>query len=191
MLKKTAIAVLVAVLLACGLCACSGTGSSSATSSAEDSDAPIYLQISDAMADVTDGAGGKAKLEMDYAVTNTSEKRTAQMSDMPQLTLNGAPVEATYRHQDSTKTELAPGETATAHIEFEYDPKAENEWRFEEAEGTVVTGLERYVGIIEAQRNYLGEPPVTQEDIDKMEAEQRAAYEEFLKEEASREAQAK
>ena len=201
MYKKIIAVMLGAAFLAFGLCACSGSsstgsasgsGGSSAASSAEDSNAPIYLEIGEeVMADVDDGKDGKARLQMDYSVTNTSEARTAQMSDLPQLTLNGKPVEATYTHQDSTKTELAPGETVYAHVDFEYDEKADHEWRFKEQPGTVVSRLDRYVAIIEAERNYEGLPQVTQEEIDKMEAEQKAAYEEFLKEEASREAQAK
>ena len=183
--KKIVIVMLGAVFLTLGLCACSGPSTSSATNGAEDSNAPIYLEIGEGvMADVTDGSDGKARLQMDFSVTNASEVRTAQMTDMPQLTLNGKPVETTWEHQDSTKTKLAPGETAHAHVDIEYDEKADHEWRFEEQPGTVVSHLECYVAIIEAERNYEGLPQVTQEDIDKMEAEQRTAYEEFLKDEA-------
>lgn len=194
MYKKTIMAVLSAALVVLCLCACSGTGSNSATSSetnsAQDENLPIYLEIGNAMADVSDGSDGKAMLTLDFKVTNTSEGRSAEMQDLPRLTLNGTVVETTYEHQDSEKTVLAPDDVAYAHVETEYDINAEHEWRFKVAEGTVVSGLDEYVRIIEAQRNYEGKPQVTQEDIDKVEAEQEAAYQEFLKEEAQKESQA-
>ena len=207
-MRNKTIAVMVGVaLLMLGLCACSNSAASSSTGSTADSAAGsdsasaetivegvnenIGLMISDVMADVTDGSDGKLKLEMDYKVTNVSRSRTAKMKDLPQLMLNGKPVEVTYTHQDSKKNELAPGEEANGRVELEYNAKGDNEWGFEAAEYTLVLGLEQYVHIIEAQRNHDGLPPATEADVTKMKGKQRADYEEFLEEKAEKEEAAK
>lgn len=207
MRNKAIVVMLSVALLALGLCACSNSAASSdagsMTGSAESSDASsaaiivqgvdetISLMISDVIADVTGGSDGKLKLEMDYKVTNISRSRTAKMKDLPQLTLNGKPVEVTYTHQDSKKNELAPGEEASGRVELEYEAKGDNEWGFEAAEDTFVLGLEQYVHIIEAQRNHDGLPPATEADVAKMKGKQRADYEEFLEEKAEKEDAAK
>lgn len=208
MRRNKAIVVMLSVaLLALGLCACSNsaassdassdTGSttdsaaSSAASIVQGVDETISLMISGVMADVTGGSDGKLKLEMDYKVTNISRSRTAKMTNLPQLTLNGEPVKVAYTHQDQKMTALAPGEEANGRVELEYNAKGDNEWGFEAAEDTFVLGLEQYVHIIEAQRNHDGLPPATEADVAKMKGKQKADYEEFLEEKAEKEDAAK
>ena len=203
MRNKAIVVMLGVALLVLGLCACSNSAASSDAGSTADSAAgsdsasaetivegvneTIGLMISDVIADVADGSDGKLKLEMNYKVTNISRSRTAKMKDLPQLMLNGKPVEVTYTYQDSKKNELAPGEEANGRVELEYDAKDDNEWGFEAAEYTFVSGLEQYVRIIEAQRNHDGLPPITEADVAKMKGKQKADFEEFLEEEAEKE----
>jgi hypothetical protein len=71
-------------------------------------------------------------------------------------------------------------------VDYDYDEATEHEWRFDAVEGTVVSGLERYVSVIEAERDYEGRDPIAMEEIEKMDAEEQVAYEEYLVEEAER-----
>lgn len=180
--KKTIVAMLSAVFVAFCMCACSGP-------SGQDANEPICLHISDAKSSVTDATDGNSELQMDFTVTNVSKTRSARMEDLPELALNDMPIETDYEFQDSSKRQLDPGEIAYGHVDYDYDEATEHEWRFDAVEGTVVSGLERYVSVIEAERDYEGKDPITMEEIEKMDAEEQVAYEEYLVEEAEEEAE--
>ena len=147
--------------------------------------APVEMEIHDSMADVVPTEDGMAHLVMDGTITNTSKLHSAELAQLPQLTMDGNVVEAEYEFYDGEDHEkLGPGEWVYFHISFDFDPTIDHEWKFRYADDTVVTGLDQYVCIKEAIRNFEGKPPVTMEDIKKVEQEQRERYEAFLKEEA-------
>ena len=183
MRKKTTVAMLGVVIVALCLFACS------APSSDQDADEPIYLHISDATSSVADATDGNSELRMDFTVTNVSKTRSARMEDLPELALDDMPIETDYEFQDSSKRVLDPGEIAYGHVDYDYDEKTEHEWRFDATEGTVVSGLERYVSVVEAERDYEGKDAITMEEIEKIDAEEQVAYEEYLVEEAEEEAE--
>ena len=111
----------------------------------------------------------------------------AAPDQLPQLTMDGEVMEAEYEYFDGEDHDkLGPGEWVYFHISHNFDPSVDHEWKFAYAEDTVVSGLDQYVRIKEALRNFEGKPPVTMEDIRKVEKEQKERYQEFLKEEAAR-----
>lgn len=78
----------IALVVAFCLCACSSSGNGAT--------GPIELEIRDSVADVYSVQDGMARLEMQGAITNNSEMQTAQLSDLPQLAMDGEVIEATY-----------------------------------------------------------------------------------------------
>ena len=180
-MRRAFIAVVSALALAAAfcLCACSSSGS--------EATGPVKLEIRDSVADVYSVQDGMARLEMQGAITNKSEMQTAQLSDLPQLTMDGEAVAATYEPIDAEKADkVEPGKSVAYRISFDFDPSKDHEWNFKEADGTVVEGLDQYVVIKQALRNYEGKPQVTMEDIEKVEQEQQEKFEKFLEEEAGK-----
>lgn len=177
-MKKTLFLLLSAAALALVLCACG--------SATEDAMAPVEMEIRDSIADISPTEDGMATLFMDGVITNTSKLHSAAADQLPQLTMDGEVVEAEYEYYDGEDHDkLGPGEWVYYHISYDFDPSVDHEWKFAYAEDTVVSGLDQYVRIKEALRNFEGKPPVTMEDIRQMEKEQKERYQEFLKEEAA------
>lgn len=180
-MRRTIVTVVSAMALVAAVCLCA------CSSSGNEATGPIELEIRDSAADVYSVQDGMARLEMQGAITNKSEMQTAQLSDLPQLTMDGEVVEATYEPIDmETADKVEPGKSVAYRISFDFDPSKDHEWNFEEADGTVVEGLDQYVVVKEALRNYEGKPQVTMEDIEKLEQEQQEKYQEFLEEEANK-----
>ncbi|MBR4472935.1 MAG: hypothetical protein IKS55_04795 [Oscillospiraceae bacterium] len=174
--KSAAILLAIATLmLAAALSGCGG--------SREDPNAPPILEIHDSIADVEDIGDGKAMLFMDGQITNTSKMKTVEYASLPYLTMDGQEIETTCEilgRDDNGK--VGPRETVVYSVRFEFDPGTEHEWKFGTREGTVVNGLGDYACVKAALRNFEGKAPVTKEDLQRVEAEQKQKYQEFLKE---------
>ena len=98
--------------------------------------------------------------------------------------MNGEEVTTTYEPVDSDDTDkVAPGKTAMFSVELEFDPAVEHKWKYGTREGTVANGLGDYACIKAAIRNYGGKAPVTMDDINAAEEEQKKKFEEFEKSE--------
>ena len=180
-MRRAFVVVVSAIVLAVAFCL------SACSSSSNEATGPIKLEIRDSVADVYPAQNGMARLEMQGAITNKSEMKTAQISDMPQLTMDGEVVEATYDPIDMEKADkVEPGKSIAYKISFEFDPSKDHEWKFKSADDTVVDGLDEYASIKEALRNFKGKPQVTMEDLAEIEREAEARYQKFLEEEANK-----
>ena len=149
----------------------------------EDVNAPANLEIHDSYADVENIGDGKARLIMQGIITNNSELKTIDYDNLPYLQMDGQKVTATYEPVDSEDTDkVAPGKSVVYSISYDYDPGTDHEWGFGYSDETVVSGLDDYVCIKEAIRNFEGKPQITMEDLEKLEQEQREKFEEFQRE---------
>ena len=156
----------------------------SACGAEEDANAPVELEIHDSYADIEDIGDGNAELIMQGVITNKSSLKTVGYDSLPYLTMDGQEVETIYEPMDSDDTDkVAPGKSVVYTVIYDFDPNADHEWKFGTRENTVVNGLDDYVCIKEAKRNFEGKPQVTMEEIKKVEEEQKQKFEEFLKEE--------
>ncbi len=144
----------------------------------------LELRIHDSVADVVPVKKGAARLIMDGIITNNSELRTAKLIDLPQLTMDGRVVNATYEPLDSEdKDKVKPGKSLCYHISYKFDPSEKHKWKFQSSDGSVVSGLDDYVCIKKALRNYKGKSQVTIDEVKKIEKEQKKRFKKFLKEE--------
>ena len=153
-MKKKILALACVVVLAVCVCACS-TPSTPSTLSTPSTDKAVskYIKISDSKATLEQAEDGVTMLVVDGIMQNTGEK-TVKMGDLPQLTMDGTVVKAVYERTDNKpKPKLRAGASATYHVEVAVDPSVDHEWKFVEAEGTAVEGLDQVNCITEALHN--------------------------------------
>lgn len=97
--------------------------------------------------------------------------------------MDGEPIEAVYQPIDMESADkVEPGKSVTYEISYVFDASEDHDWKFASADGTVVDGLDQYVKIKEALRDYEGKPQVTEEDLAEVEREAEERYQEFLEE---------
>ena len=81
------------------------------------------------------------------------------------------------------KDKVKPGKSLCYHISYEFDPSEKHKWKFQSSDGSVVSGLDDYVCIKKALRNYKGKSQVTIDEVKKIEKDQKKRFKKFLKEE--------
>lgn len=177
MKKTTALVLAIIALLVVAGC----------SNSTDPATTPLSLTIRDCYADVDAAPDGQALLSMQGVIENTHEMKTAQISDLPQLTMDGEVIEATYDAIDmEDASKVDPGKSVVFTVQYTFDPSVDHEWHFEEVDDTVVEGLDEYVCIKQALRNFEGKPQVTEEEMAQVEREAQERFEEFQKEEAAK-----
>ena len=141
------------------------------------------LEIHDSLADVENIGDGKARLIMQGIITNNSDIKTIDYNNLPYLKMDGQKVTTTYEPVDSEDSDkVAPKKSVVYSVSYDYDPSTEHEWSFGYSDDTVISGLDDYVCIKEAIRNYEGKPQVSMDDIKKIEQEQKEKFKNFEKE---------